>query len=132
MAGKKRSNNAARKAQYAKRSAGIITADRKAAAAVRHTKLVAAEATKKAETSKLFEKVCAKYKLNSKGKYALKRLIGTINKSRLQAVLDNKLSNAKWFTKRLELIVPINEKTDKRIDTNAYTLIKSTQLGQFI
>ena len=60
MAGKKRSNNAARKAQYAKRSGGTITADRKVERALRHEKLVAKEATNKTETTKLFDKVCKK------------------------------------------------------------------------
>jgi len=142
MAGKKRSNNAARKAQFIKRAGstkvnkkgrgGPITVKLKEARAIRHELLVEKEAAKKAETAKVYETVCSKYNLDSKGKYALKRLIGTVNISRLQAVLDNNLASQSWFTARYETLMPVSATTGERVDSNAAVLIKSTKLGVFI
>jgi len=132
MAGRKRRTRPGYKAQRARYLSNNCKIKNKEARALRHELLVEKEAEKKAATTKLFDKVCAMYKLNSKGKYALKRLIGTINQSRLQAVLDKTLSKQPWFAARLDAVMPMSKNLEVRLDTNASALIKTTKLGQFI
>jgi len=121
MAGKKRSNNAARKAQYAKRSSGSITAKRKEAAQLRHQVNLEKLQTRIEKKNELFEKVCTTYKLDSKGKYALKRLIGTINCARLNSIITNTIKSESWFKVRRN-----------NLSKNADALIRSTKLGAFL
>ncbi len=143
MAGKKRiqSRSGARKAQFVKRAGtkkvngkscgGKITADNIIKRALKHIKLVEREAGNKAETTKLFEQVCAKYNLDSKGKYALKRLCGTCNRSRMSSLLDGSYKKSTWFIKRSEHFYTV-DKEGNTIDTNASKLIKSTKLGRLL
>ena len=149
MAGKKRqqSRSGARKAQFAKRAGhskvngksvgGKITTANKERKAATHKVRVAKQAVRKQETTELFEKVCNKYNLDSKGKYALKRLIGTINSHRLTAVLDNTVKDQSWWAKRYNNICPVDDKQSTgdsvvRKETNASALIRSTKLRVFL
>lgn len=127
MSGKKRRGNAARKAQYQVRKAGAITAANKKRSQATHVNNVEKQKVKTADTTIVFNQVCEKYNLDSKGKYALKRLIGTINKSRLTAILDKSIVNEKWFIQRVARITPETEP-----ETNAAKLIKSTSLRVFL
>ena len=82
---------------------------------------VASQLAKTEATKKLFEEVCAKYQLDSKGKYALKRLIGTINRSRLTCIMNNTIRTQDWFKTRV-----------MTLSVNALKLIQSTQLVVFL
>ena len=133
MAGKKRrSRKNGRQEQYARRKAGLITEKNKKARKLKHEKLVTKNAERTTKTAELFEKVCAKYELNSKGKYALKRLIGTPNHHRLSCVLDKTLSEQAWFKKRYSVLMPLDKDGENRVDTNASKLIKNTKLRVFL
>ena len=90
MAGKKMRANKNRIAGFAA-SAARRPANKKRQQQT-HVNHVAAQKIKTAETKELFNQVCEKYQLDSKGKYALKRLIGTVNSSRLTALLNKKVT----------------------------------------
>ena len=125
MAGKKRRSNKVRLAGFAASEARRpANKKRKQQTHVNH---VEAQKLKTAETTKTFNEVCEKYQLDSKGKYALKRLIGTINNSRLTSLLNKTITTESWFIKRVSSITP----EDKPM-TNAAKLINSTKLASFI
>lgn len=137
MAGKKRQRNAARAAQYAKRSAGTITDKHKARKQKNHATAVEKQAVKTTKTTEIFEKVCSKYELNSKGKYALKRLIGTLNAHRLNAVLEGTVKEQSWYPGRFNNLRPVDQTKSigddiVRKETNASQLIRSTKLSVFL
>lgn len=152
MAGKKRqqSRSGARKAQFAKRagtskkngkSVGGRITEANAERRVKYHKDVTVPKYEKrtAVTDGLMEKVVTKFNLNSKGKYALKRLVGTINKSRLEAVLNNTLDDTTWWPARRLKLTPIDHKKTEENggtvvykSTNASDLIRGTQLASFL
>ena len=125
MAGKKMRANKNRIAGFAA-SAARRPANKKRQQQT-HVNHVAAQRIKTAETKELFNQVCEKYQLDSKGKYALKRLIGTVNSSRLTALLNKTIEKERWFIERVASITP----EDQPI-TNAAKLIRSTKLASFI
>jgi hypothetical protein len=125
MAGKIRRSNKTRKAGFAA-SEARRPANKKRKQQT-HVNMIAAQQIKTAETKELFTKVCEKYELDSKGKYALKRLIGTINNSRLTSLLNKTIEKERWFIERVASITP----EDKPM-TNAAKLINSTKLASFI
>jgi hypothetical protein len=125
MAGKKRRANKTRTAGFAA-SAARRPANKKRQQQT-HVNHVAEQRIKTAATKELFNQVCDKYELDSKGKYALKRLIGTINASRLTMLLNKTIKTEHWFIKRVASITS----EDKPV-TNAAKLIRSTKLASFI
>ena len=88
---------------------------------LRHEINVEQQLTRTEVKDNIFNKVCVKFELDSHGKYALKRLIGTINTSRLTLVLENKLATQPWFQDRRETL-----------SKNALSLIQSTKLSVFL
>jgi hypothetical protein len=130
MAGKslpKRCSRAGYKEKFKRYSGENRLAKNKKAKKFRHELQVEVQKTKTEEITKLLIEVCDKYNLDSRGKYALKRLIGTINTSRLRSILDKTIKNEIWFKKRLGNIIP-----EDKPETNAAKLIKSTGLAAFI
>jgi len=115
MAGKKRRSRPGYKAARLKYVTEGRQRKNKDARTLRHELYIEATKERVAEKNKLFEKVCSKYSLDSKGKYALKRLIGTINISRLSAVLDYSYKMENWFLER-------------KLSDNALKLINNTKL----
>ena len=115
MAGKKRRSRPGYKAQRVRYVTQKCKQKNKEIRALRHELYMEATKERVAEKDKLFAKVCSKYSLDSKGKYALKRLIGTINISRLSAVLDYSYRMENWFLER-------------KLSDNALKLINNTKL----
>ena len=88
---------------------------------LRHELELERQKSRKREFDKLYSEVCEKYNLDSKGKYALKRLIGTVNISRLTALLSHKIKTESWFIER-----------NKKMSDNACKLIFNTKLSIFL
>jgi len=115
MAGKKRRSSPGYKAQRLRYVTNHCKAKNKEVRTLRHELYMEITKNRIAEKTELFEKVCSKYSLDSKGKYALKRLIGTINISRLSAILDYSYRMENWFLER-------------KLSDNALKLINNTKL----
>lgn len=124
MAGKTRRANKARKEGFARSMSR--RAKNKENKQLRHQLNTEKQAENKKETTELFNQVCELYALDSHGKYALKRLIGTINKSRLQSLINKTIKKERWFISRMSKINPDKE------TTNAYKLIRDTKLSVFL
>ena len=121
MAGKKRRSRPGYKAQRLRYVTQGCKAKNKEARGLRHELLLEATSKRVAQKNELFDKVCSKYSLNSKGKYALKRLIGTINISRLTVVNNSTLIDQSWFKER-----------KATLSENALKTINNTKLRVFI
>ena len=121
MAGKKRRSRPGYKAQRLRYVSQNCKQKNKEARALRHELKTEAISKRIAQKNELFEKVCKKYSLDSKGKYALKRLIGTINISRLTTINNSTLIDQEWFQQRKETL-----------SQNALKTINNTKLRVFI
>ena len=103
MAGKKRRSNKIREANFKKYEA--------ANTAEKNAKRKKANAEKKNyirelsrnERDMLIEEVMTKYSI--KTKYALKRIIGTLNESRVRALSDGTIVSKEWFKSRKRTVV---------------------------
>ena len=137
MAGKKRRGRAGYKARYAAYLSGKHKEKNKEAKQLRHSLRTERIATRVAEKEELLEKVKSKYNLDVKGLYALKRLIGTVNISRLSSMLNGSITEQQWFIDRMSKINPSQEAIDAsdgklKPAVNALKVINNTKLRVFV
>jgi len=116
---RKRRGRAGYQAKYKRYASEHHRQKNKEAKQLRHELNVEKQKEKSVEITKLYNKVINKYKLNAKGKYALKRFIGTINKSRLESILDYSYRMENWFLTR-------------KFSDNAKKVINSTKLKELM
>jgi len=91
---------------------------------LRHEMNIELQKEKKEKVNEMFSLVCEKYKLSPKGKYELRRLIGTRNISRLSAIYNAEnytdLIKHSWFKERYN-----------NLSKNSINVIKSSVFSIF-
>ena len=104
MAGRKRRARPGYKAAILRYYTQGHKAKNKEARGLRHELNVESQTAKTAKRDELFELVVTKYKLDSRGKYALTRLLGTVNASRLGSILDYRYRMENWFLEKMKKV----------------------------